>query len=94
MKGVSILHSRLKEPKKLIKIRRPPEARLKEHRPCTHPLVSNPTLELLLYELLTESSQVGWDTQISKAGAHCVPISLTSNKAILFYFTQNSVSEI
>ena len=43
------LEARLKGPEKLIKIRRPPETRLKECRPYTHPdLVRDPILEPLL----------------------------------------------
>ena len=42
-----IPEARLKEPEMLIKIRRPPETRLKLGRPCTYlSLISNPTLEL------------------------------------------------
>ena len=42
-----IPEARLKEPEMLIKIRRPPETRLKLCRPCTYlSLISNPTLEL------------------------------------------------
>ena len=75
--------ARLKAPEKLIKLRRPPETRLRECRPCTYPnLVSNSTLE---------PSQVGthsfWGQE--PAVSH---FAWQSNKAILFYLTPNFVS--
>ena len=73
------LNARLKELEKLIK--RLPETRLKECRPCTHP------------EPYTKSSWVGTHN-FSRQGPTVSPFSWKSNKAILSYFTKNSVFEI
>ena len=81
-----------REPEKLI--RRTPEARLKECRPCTHSnLISNPALEPIAIKLLTKASWVGTHSFLGQEPA-VSPFAWQSNKALLFYFTQNSVSEI
>ena len=86
------LEARLKEPQKFN--RRPPGATLKEHRPCTYPNPDHqPYPGSIAIKLLTRPSQVG---------THCFPwheptmspFAWQINKAIHFYFTQNSVSEI
>jgi len=82
------LNVRLKELEKLIK--RLPEVRLKECRPCTHP---EPYPWTITIKLLTKSSWVGTHN-FSGQGPTVSPFSWKSNKAIPFYFTKNSVSEI
>ena len=78
------------EPEKLF--RRPPEARLKESSPCTHP---NPYQQThpwtIAIKLLTKSSWVGTHS-FEKHEPTVPPLCLwQSNKGFLFYFTQNSV---
>ena len=79
------LNARLKELEKLIK--RLPETRLKECRPCTHP---EPYPWTITIKLLTKSSWVGTHN-FSRQGPTVSPFSWKSNKAILFHFTKNSV---
>jgi len=89
----------LKEPKKLISSsRRSPETRLQAWRPSTHPnLVSNhgplhPPWTIAI-KLLSKSSRVG-TYSFSGQETSVSPFAWQSNKATLFYFTQNSVLEI
>ena len=73
-------------------IRRPPEARFKECRPCTHPdFYQQPCPWTIAVKLLTKSSWAGM--QFLRHEPAVSPFSWQSNKAILFYVTQNSVSE-
>ena len=56
-------------------------------RHCTHPnLVSNPTLEVLLWNS-SNPSELRYIIFLRQESAVC-PLYLASNKAILFYFTQ------
>ena len=74
MEDVSILHSRSKEPERLIKSRLP-EARLKEYRPSKHPNLyqqSDPSTTAI--KLLKKSSP-HWDAQFWGAPAHCAPFA-------------------
>ena len=71
-----------------------PEARLKEGRPCKHHDLS---LQLhpwtFAIKLLTKSSQFGTHGFL-RHKPFVFPFAWQINKAILFYFTQSSVSEI
>ena len=72
----------------------PPETRLKECRPCKHPnLVSKPPPWTIAIKLFIKSSWVGTHSFLGQEPA-VSPFAWQSNKAILFYFTQNSVSEV
>ena len=57
-------------------IRPPPEARLKECRPCTHPDPSATCPWTTVIKLLTITSRVG--TQFFRARAHCGPLCLAN----------------
>ena len=69
---------------------RPPEARLQ----ALHTLILSATPPLC--HCLTTPHQVpqGWDTGVRDRSPLCLPSVWQSNKAILFYFTQNSDSEV
>ena len=84
--------ARLKEPQKLI--RRSPEARLKECRPCTHPDPYQQSCPWTIAIKLLIKFPPGWDTVCEGHKPTVAPFAWQSNKAILFYFTQNAVSEI
>lgn len=71
-------------------IKRPPDARLKKCRPCTHLILISSTLNKVSYK--TPHQILPGETYIFRARACCVTPSWQSNKALLFYFTQNSVS--
>ena len=95
MEDVSIFHSRGKKPQFHVPERliRTPEARLKGCRPCPHPYpYQQPCPEPLLET--PDHILPGWDTQLFRAGACYVPSAWRSNKAILFYFIQNTVSKL
>ena len=80
---------RLKGPEKLIKIRRPPELRLKECRPCSTLILSETPPLNHCSKTLIKSSRVGTHS-FSRQKPRVSPFAWQSNKAILFYFTQNS----
>ena len=63
-------------------IRRPPEARLQEGRPCTH---TNPNCIPCPWNVVIKLL-----TKLSWVGAQSFHFAWQNNKAILFYFTQNS----
>ena len=66
--------------------------RLKECKPCSHPnLVRTPTLNHC-YKPLIKSS--GVEIHSFSRQKPSVSLACQSNKAILFYLTQNSVSGI
>ena len=83
--------ARLKGPEKLIKIRRPNHL-----RPCTHPnLVSNPALGNIVIKLLTTRSKLGHIVFRGRSQLRpSLPGRVLNNKAILLYFTPNSLSKI
>ena len=85
--------ARLKGPEKLIKIKRPPEMRLRQCRPCSTLILSETPPLNHCYKTLIKSSPVGTHS-FSRQEPYVFPFAWQSNKAILFYFTQNSVSEI
>ena len=74
---------------------RPPETtRLKESRPCIYPdPYQQPCSWTTAIKLPTESLQVG-TLSFSGYEPTVLPCVWQSNNVILFYFTQNSVSEI
>ena len=74
--------------------RKPPEMRLRKWKSCTRPnLVRDSTLGPVVIKPFIRSSGVGTHS-FSRQEPAVSPFAWQSNKAILFYFTQNSVPEI
>ena len=63
---------------------------LKEWGPCTHP---NPYQQPAPLAIKL-TNRPGWDTQLWRHLPAVAPFAWQRNKAILFYFTKNSVSKI
>ena len=66
---------------------------LKEYKPCTHPDPYQQTHPLNLWLLESSQTSPEWDP-VSRALALSGPLCLVKQWGCLFYFTQNSISEI